>query len=86
MLRCGAVAFIFSIYLKPVLYTYCAGAKLNWPGIEMVMKCFNFIFCLAAEDSSLKKDEEEKRRMEIFQTFRTAPSEEIVARSEAKVR
>ena len=38
-----------------------------------------------AENSSEKKEEEERRRMEVLQTFRTAPFEEIVARSEAKV-
>ncbi|KAK3089343.1 hypothetical protein FSP39_002879 [Pinctada imbricata] len=39
---------------------------------------------MLAEDSSLKKEEESRRRMEIFETFKTAPFEEIVARSEAK--
>ncbi|KAL3869787.1 hypothetical protein ACJMK2_042424 [Sinanodonta woodiana] len=37
-----------------------------------------------AEDSTLEKDEEERRRKEILQTFQTAPFEEIVARSESK--
>ncbi|XP_053394175.1 protein EFR3 homolog B-like [Mercenaria mercenaria] len=41
--------------------------------------------CLfVAEDSSVKREEEERRRHEIIKTFRTAPFEEIVARSEAK--
>lgn len=39
---------------------------------------------MLAEDSSVHKEEEEKRRREIIRTFRTAPFEEIVARSEAK--
>ncbi|XP_063416561.1 protein EFR3 homolog B-like isoform X1 [Mytilus trossulus] len=39
---------------------------------------------MLAEDSREKKEEEEKRRLEIVHTFRTAPFEEIVARSEAK--
>ena len=40
---------------------------------------------VTAEDSSIHKEEEERRRREIIRTFRTAPFEEIVARSEAKV-
>ena len=39
---------------------------------------------MLAENSSERKEEEERRRMEVLQTFRTAPFEEIVARSEAK--
>lgn len=39
---------------------------------------------MLAEDSSIHKEEEERRRREIIQIFRTAPFEEIVARSEAK--
>jgi hypothetical protein len=34
---------------------------------------------------SVTREEEERRRHEIIKTFRTAPFEEIVARSEAKV-
>ncbi|KAK3580943.1 hypothetical protein CHS0354_006968 [Potamilus streckersoni] len=39
---------------------------------------------MLAEDSTLERDEEERRRKEILQTFQTAPFEEIVARSESK--
>ena len=33
----------------------------------------------------MKREAEEKKRLEIIQTFRNAPFEEIVARAEAKV-
>ena len=42
-------------------------------------------YILTAEDISVEREEEERRRHEIIKTFRTAPFEEIVARSEAKV-
>ena len=50
----------------------------------------NLFFFLQEKDEQLErirqeKEEEERRRMEVLQTFRTAPFEEIVARSEAKV-
>ena len=37
------------------------------------------------EEETIDKDEEVKKRLQIFETFRDAPFEEIVARSEAKV-
>lgn len=39
---------------------------------------------MLAEDKSERKVEDDKKRLEILETFRTAPFEEIVARSEAK--
>ncbi|XP_050400570.1 protein EFR3 homolog B isoform X1 [Patella vulgata] len=39
---------------------------------------------MLAESSGANKESEDKRRLEILETFRTAPFEEIVARSEAK--
>lgn len=39
---------------------------------------------MLAEDNSVHKEEEERRRSEIIQRIRTAPFEEIVARCEAK--
>lgn len=47
--------------------------------------CFHVNF-LEAEDQSVKREEEAKKRQEIFETFQNAPFEEIVARAEAKVR
>lgn len=44
------------------------------------------IYFLEAEDQSVKREEEAKKRQEIFETFQNAPFEEIVARAEAKVR
>lgn len=42
-------------------------------------------FHFAAEDNTEKLKEIERKRHEILETIRTAPFEEIVARSEAKV-
>lgn len=44
------------------------------------------VYFLEAEDQSVKREEEAKKRQEIFETFQNAPFEEIVARAEAKVR
>ena len=38
-----------------------------------------------ADDCSEEREEEERKRKEIYDTYRNAPYEEIVARSEAKV-
>ena len=42
-------------------------------------------FFHSAAESVVSPQEEERRRVEIIKTFQTAPFEEIVARSEAKV-
>ncbi|XP_062622284.1 protein EFR3 homolog B-like isoform X5 [Saccostrea cucullata] len=39
---------------------------------------------MLAEDPSQKREEEAKKRQEIFETFQNAPFEEIIARAEAK--
>eukprot|EP00105_Crassostrea_gigas_P001528 XP_011413750.1 PREDICTED: protein EFR3 homolog B isoform X5 [Crassostrea gigas] len=39
---------------------------------------------MLAEDQSVKREEDAKKRQEIFETFQNAPFEEIVARAEAK--
>lgn len=42
-------------------------------------------YLMTAEDGSARKAEEERRRQEVVHMFRSAPFEEIVACSEAKV-
>ena len=43
------------------------------------------IFYVTDEENLEDKEETDRRRREVVNTFRTAPFEEIVARSEAKV-
>jgi hypothetical protein len=40
---------------------------------------------VTAEEDPAEKESAERKRREVVHTFRTAPFEEIVARSEAKV-
>lgn len=53
--------------------------------MKLTLSIFYMLYLISAEDNSERREEEEKRRLEIVHTFRTAPFEEIVARSEAKV-
>lgn len=54
--------------------------------VTVLVSMFFHVYFLEAEDQSVKREEEAKKRQEIFETFQNAPFEEIVARAEAKVR
>ncbi|XP_060082067.1 protein EFR3 homolog B-like [Ylistrum balloti] len=53
----------------------------RWTDEEITVE---YLKKMLAEDNTEKKEEEAKKRQEIYQTYRTAPFEEIVARSEQK--
>ena len=88
-----AITFIFVTAVFPCYYIHygysCCSLLLHSLLLQLFFLAITFItitlLTVTAEDISVKREAEEKKRLEIIQTFRNAPFEEIVARAEAKV-